>query len=273
MQTQVTSGPPLDEATREFYCRALTTLQAFEVPFLIGGAYAFAQYTGIVRHTKDLDVFVRERDFAAALAALGRMNCRTEVWAPEWLGKAICAGDFVDVVFASGNGLGRVDDLWFERARAGEVLGFQVLLCPPEELVWSKAFVMERERYDGADVAHLLLAQGRHLDWAHLVWRFGTHWRVLLSHLILFGFSYPNERNTIPAHVLDDLLERLRRETHDAPPADRTCYGMLLSVAQYAVDVERWGFEDARERTGGETLRAFQAKKRRDAAGTVQREQ
>ena len=58
-----------------------------------------------------------------------------------------------------------VDDLWFTHAAPGRVLGVPVLLCPPEEMIWSKAFIMERERYDGADVAHLILACGRELDW------------------------------------------------------------------------------------------------------------
>jgi hypothetical protein len=44
-----------------------------------------------------------------------------------------------------------VDDLWFAHATPGDVLGIPVRLCPPEEMIWSKAFIMERERYDGAD--------------------------------------------------------------------------------------------------------------------------
>ena len=44
-----------------------------------------------------------------------------------------------------------------------------VLLAPPEEMIWSKAFVCERERYDGADVNHLLRACGRQMDWQRLL--------------------------------------------------------------------------------------------------------
>ena len=62
---------------------------------------------------------------------------------------------------------------------------------------------MERERYDGADVAHLLRAHGDRLDWPRLLRRFGPHWRVLLSHLVLFGFIYPGERALVPAWVMD----------------------------------------------------------------------
>ena len=36
------------------------------------------------------------------------------------------------------------------------VLDKEVKLCPPEEIIWSKSFIMERERFDGADINHLL---------------------------------------------------------------------------------------------------------------------
>jgi hypothetical protein len=274
MHIPITSGPPLDGRTRAFYRRAVDALQHANLPFVVGGAFALAQYTGIARYTKDLDVFVREQDVAAALRVLEReTGCRTEITAPAWLAKAIGDDACVDVIFCSGNGLSRVDDLWFARARFANVLGFQVSLCPPEELVWSKAFIMERERFDGADIAHILHAQARRLDWAHLLWRFGAHWRVLLDHLILFGYSYPHERDAIPRAVLEVLMERLRQETSETPPSDRVCQGTLLSVAQYTEDVQLWGYEDARERTGGETLRAYQDKQRHDAAGTEQHPQ
>ena len=42
----------------------------------------------------------------------------------------------------------------------------------------------------------------------NLIDRFGAHWRVLLSHLVLFGFIYPSERSRVPARVLEELTER-----------------------------------------------------------------
>jgi len=48
------------------------------------------------------------------------------------------------------------------------------------------------------------------IDWAHLVRRFGPDWRVLLSHLILFGYIYPGERRANPGGHLEDLLTQLR---------------------------------------------------------------
>ena len=155
------------------------------------------------------------------------------------------------MIFSSGNGVAVVDDQWFEHATEQNVLDLNVLVAPAEETVWSKAFVMERERYDGADVSHIILAYGDRLDWRRLIDRFGPHWRVLLSHLIMFGFIYPSARSRVPAGVMRELLARLAPEV-DAPDADDpVCYGTLLSWSQYLGDVFGGNFRDARIRPYG----------------------
>jgi hypothetical protein len=240
--------PNLDDLTLEtqgFYRRAVQILNGAAIPFLVGGAYALAHRAGIVRHTKDFDVFLRPKDCRRALRAFGEAGYRTELTFAHWLGKVFCGEDFVDVIFSSGNGVVKVDDLWFEHAEAARFLGEPVLLCPVEETVWSKAFVCERERFDGADVNHLLLECGRDLDWRRLLWRFGGHWRVLLAHLVLFGFVYPSRRDVVPGWVMEELTGRLREEAA-AAPGPPVCLGTLLSRIQYISDLERGGFLDAR---------------------------
>jgi hypothetical protein len=216
------------------------------IPYLVGGAYAFERYTGIARHTKDFDVFVHPRDFEPVLAALRAAGCATDVPFPHWLGKARKGDDVVDVIFSSGNAVATVDDRWLAHGVAADVLGIPTRLCAPEEMIWSKAFIMERERYDGADVAHLLRAGADTLDWPRLLERFDAHWRVLLSHLVLFGFVYPGERDRVPAFVVRELLGRLVADLNDVGPREAICQGTLLSRAQYLVDVECWGYPDAR---------------------------
>ena len=236
----------LEPDTRAFYCSALVRLSEARLPFLVGGAFAFQCYTGIVRNTKDFDLFIRARDRDAIFAALNAAGWETEVTAPHWLGKAVCGEDFVDIIFSSGNGVAPIDEGWFEHALDGEVLGIPVKLCPPEEMIWSKSFVMERERYDGADVAHILRARAQSLDWQRLLERFGPRWRVLLSHLILFGFIYPAERSVIPAWVMRELIDRLSAELKTDAPVGRVCQGTVLSRAQYLVDLDQWGYQDGR---------------------------
>jgi hypothetical protein len=113
-------------------------------------------------------------------------------------------------------------------------------------MLWSKAFIMERERYDGNDIAHLLLARAERLNWPRLLFRFGSHWRVLLSHLILFGYIYPSERDRLPGEIICELLARLERELRMPPRTDLQCQGPLLSRIQYRADVEEMGYKDAR---------------------------
>jgi hypothetical protein len=239
-------GYTLDPATRDFYRHAMTLVREARVPYLVGGAYALERLTGIVRHTKDIDLFVRPRDTLAALSALSRAGYRTELVHPHWLGKAFSNGAFIDVIFRSGNALVEVDDEWFAYAIDDEVLGQAVRLCPIEEMIWSKAFVMERERFDGADIAHLIRARAEALDWERLVHRFGPHWRVLFTHLVLFGYVYPSERERIPAWVLSDLTERLARDEKRQAAHESLCQGPLLSRSQYLIDLEHWGYEDPR---------------------------
>ena len=234
----------LEPCTSRFYLNALRVLSQAKVPYLLGGAYALAHYTGVIRHTKDLDLFVRPADAPRALGVLRHAGYHTEMTFSHWLGKAFSGEDFVDVIFSSGNGLCRVDDEWFAHAVAMEVGG--ALLCPAEELLWQKAYIMERERFDGADINHLLRARGPQLDWDRVLRRFGPHWQLLLGHLILFGFVYPSERECIPAAVTEGLLNRWRDEMGRGAVEEKICQGPLLSRMQYLSDTEHWGYEDPR---------------------------
>jgi hypothetical protein len=231
-----------------FYRHAMEVLDESGIPFLVGGAYAFAHYTGIVRHTKDFDIFLKSADSAAALAALERAGYAVELSFPHWLAKAYSGDHFVDLIHGSGNGLTPVDAGWFVHAEPAEVLGRSVALCPPEEMIWSKAFIMERERFDGADVAHLLHARGQSLDWPRLLRRFDEHWRVLFSHLALFGYIYPSAAAKVPTAVLEGLMARLSGEIDQtaAELPGALCRGTYLSRAQYLQDLARHGYRDAR---------------------------
>lgn len=251
-QAAAASATALDPAAEPFYRQVLQALDDAGVPVLVGGAFALAGYTGIQRATKDLDLFLRRTDFERLHEVLGAAGYRVELTFPHWLGKAWHGEFFIDFIFASANGLNPVDDRWFERAGEAEVLGRPVRVMSAEDMVWSKAFIMERERFDGADVAHLLRGCAETLDWTHLLARSGVHWRVLLAHLVLFGFIYPDERQRVPRDVMRALLGRLQAELDAPVPADAAglCQGTLLSREQYLADVAQ-GLQDARLAAGG----------------------
>jgi hypothetical protein len=246
---ETTNAQAVNDPAAEFYIEALRQLLDTGIPFLVGGAFAFSHYAHVPRDTKDIDIFVKPDDVPRVLEAFGKLGYDGHVPFPHWLAKIHRGDHFMDVIFSSGNGVARVDDLWFDHAVRTNVLGLIVRLQPPEEMIWSKAFIVERERCDAADVAHLLRETGPSLDWPRLLMRFADHWRVLLSHLILFGFIYPDKRQNVPAWVMDELIRRLT--VSRANLQNDVCYGTLLSREQYLYDVERLNYQDARVEPNG----------------------
>lgn len=226
--------------------RAIGLLLDAGVPFVVGGAYAYATYTGIYRDTKDLDLFPRKRDAGRALEVLELDGWRTERTDEVWLYKAFKGEYFVDFIFSSGNGVAVVDEEWFENAKTATVFGHRCLVAPAEEMIWSKAFVNERERYDGSDVSHLILKAGRQMDWERVLRRFDRYWEVLFSHLMMFRYAYPSERDTIPDWVMAELMSRTLDTVREGNWEERICRGNLISRVNYHVDIHHWGFRDGR---------------------------
>jgi hypothetical protein len=235
------------ENDHDFYRRSLEALSTAAIPFLVGGAYALGHHAGIHRETKDLDLFIRKADGPAVIRLLQDLGAEAGVVARHWLGKGIREGSVIDVVWGFRNGVGKVEDDWFGRASFGTMFGVRVPFLSIEDMIWSKAFVMERDRYDGADIAHLLRAGRASLDWRRLVARFGPHWPVLLSFVILYRYVYPDEADPVPEAVERELIDRwmASRDVAGAPEEGPLCRGTLFSYHQYAVDLER-GHRDAR---------------------------
>ncbi|MGA8655556.1 MAG: hypothetical protein WB586_05350 [Chthoniobacterales bacterium] len=203
---------------------------------------------------------LRAEDVPLALQTCRNAGYGAEFVFTRWLAKIWSADSFIDVIFRAGNGLGEVDDLWFNKAPAAEIFGISVKVSPFEELIWQKAYVMERERFDGADIVHLLASCAPQIDWIRLLERFGPDWRVLMSHLILFGFVFPSKRNLVPPEVVKKMSASLMREVSERPAAQPLCNGTLLSRIQYLSDITTGGFIDART-TGRSMIKPLEIQK------------
>jgi hypothetical protein len=233
-----------DEPAGDVYRSVLWELREAGIPHLVGGTYALEHHAGLVRDTKDIDLFIRRADWTRITEALASVGVTCELAYSHWLGKARSGDRFVDLIFSGGNGTVEVDDEWLAHGVPAIVLDIPVHLVAAEEMIWSKSFVMERERFDGADVAHIIRRSGATMDWPRLLHRFGDHAAVLLSHAVMFRFVYPGHRDVIPEPVMDELWARARQS--ESLPA-RLCRGTLVSREQYLVDIRQWGYLDARE--------------------------
>lgn len=236
----------IPEEEREVYRRALQALNDAGVRYVIAGAYAIYEHTGIYRQTKDLDLFCQPAAVVPAARALHAAGFRTRLEDLHWLAKATVGDRFVDVIYGMGNGVGFIDETWLKYSRSGVLAAQPVRIAPAEELIWHRLFISERHRHDMSDVLHLLLCLGDVLDWERLIARVGAHWPLLLAQLQMFSYVYPGYRSNVPAWVMEKLIEQARADIgRDEDEADVT-RGTLISRFSFAIDVREWGFSDPR---------------------------
>lgn len=227
----------------ECYQGVLRGLLQAEIPFAVSGGFAFHHHTGIWRTTKDLDLALAPSDVPGAFKVLVEEGFETYVQDPVWLAKARRGDYFVDLITGVGNATLTVEPEWIDRAAEDSVLNIRCKVLGAEEMIASKLFVTRRERFDGADIAHLLKARARSLDWDRLRKLTESHWQMLYWHLVLFAYTYPAQVNMIPAEVWRELAERFQRAVTTAVPTE-SCRGMLIDPKMFAIDVNEWGERD-----------------------------
>jgi hypothetical protein len=227
----------------DFYHEALQLLNEKKYPFLMGGAFALRLYSDIYRDTKDLDIFCRATDYQKILKLFSDKGYEVEITDPRWLAKVFHKGHFIDIIFNTTNNICVVDDSWFDNAIKGELFDVPVLYVAPEELFWSKSYVQNRERYDGADLNHLILKYGTKMDWKRVLMRMDQHWHLLLAQFLNFQFVYPSERNIIPRWIFDELVERAKIQFDLPSPIAKVCLGPLVDHTQYKTDIFDWGYK------------------------------
>lgn len=236
----------IPDEERAIYKRALEALNAAGVPYVVAGAYAIYEHTGIYRKTKDLDLFFEPSAVVPAAHALRDAGFVMRLEDPHWLAKAVAGEYFVDIIYAMGNGVGVIDEGWITNSHPGVLAATPVRIAPAEELIYHRLFIGERHRHDMSDIVHLILCLGETIDWARLVMRAGEHWPLLLSQILMFNYVYPGYRSNIPAWVPERLLARAHAEIGlDEENLDLT-RGPLISRFSFMIDVREWGFHDPR---------------------------
>lgn len=230
--------------TESFYAGSLKILNQTRIPFAIGGTYAVNVYVGMERPTKDLDIFCKAGDYPKILKKFSDLGYKTQITDERWLVKIINHQSFLDIIYSSANGVAPVTDEWLRESQAAKLFGMQVKLLHPTELIWSKVFVQERNKYDGNDVAHLILTRYKDINWRKLLSYMDQYWEVLLAHVLNFRFIYPSQRELLPKWLLNELLSRLKNQINLPTSKMKVCRGRLYSSNDFAIDVQKWGFED-----------------------------
>lgn len=231
---------------RACYRDVIQTLQRAAVPFVVGGGFAFHRHTGIWRTTKDLDLFLVADSVPEAMDALAADGFEVYVEDPVWLAKARRDGLFVDLITGVGNATLPVEESWILNSDEGEILGISCRVLGAEEMIASKMFVTRRERFDGADIAHLVRARGERLDWDRVLRLTEPHWQMLYWHLVLFAFIYPAHTTLVPAPVWRQFAKSFESDVLHSEQ-DAPFRGSLVDPRMFAIDVSEWGERDLYE--------------------------
>jgi hypothetical protein len=151
------------------------------------------------------------------------------------------------------NGVIVVEDSWIERASPAVVHGVKTRVLAPEELVASKIFVAKRERFDGADIAHVIYGTPRTFDWQRELQLVGDHWEMLLWSLLLFRYVYPAQTHYVPAAIWSELLRRFENQLAN-PHSNAAFRGSLVDERMFAIDINEWELANLLEEKRAERL-------------------
>lgn len=237
------SATPLPTEAVKLYRDVLMAMNDHGIPYAVAGAFALQKYTGIWRVTKDLDLFVKASDVPAALNHLGNCGFHCETLDPVWLSKARRGGYFVDLISGMSNAVIMVDDSWMKRAQPAVIASVQTQIISAEDLVASKLFVLRRERFDGADIAHIIYRTKGRLEWERIMELARGNWEIVLWALILFRYVYPAHTDYVPAPLWQDLLSRYMHLVQHPDP-NAPFRGSLVDENIFSIDIKDWKLEN-----------------------------
>jgi hypothetical protein len=146
----------------------------------------------------------------------------------------------VDLITGMSNAVIVVDDSWIERAKPAVIYDVTTRVLAGEELIASKLFVTRRERFDGADIAHVIYGSRGKLEWKRVMQLAGEHWEMVFWALVLFRYAYPAHTSYVPRELWEKLIARYREAISHPDPGARF-RGSLIDDKMFAIDVNEWG--------------------------------
>jgi hypothetical protein len=216
------------------YREVIHQARAFGIPYAFGGAFATAVYTGQLRNTKDFDLYILPGDRDRMIRALERAGLRDYYervpYDRSWIYRAHRDEIIVDAIWQMANARAPVDGDWLTRGPELSIRGERLRALPVEELIWSKLYVLQRERSDWPDVLNLIDAQADQIDWSHVIDRLEADSSLLAGALLVYCWLAPDRCREISGEVWKRLdlpkphpggspeLTRQRAELLDSRP-------------------------------------------------------
>lgn len=219
------------------YAELISELTRRNIPFAVGGGLAVSAYSACVRNTKDMDLFVMEKDSRQAVditRQLGFEEYLAVPYDPTWSYRSFRKGYIVDFLWKMLNGRSYVTETWVTRGLELQVRGVPFKLLPVEELIWSKLYILRMDRTDWPDILSLLYARGAGLDWERLLSNLGEDRLVLGGVLNLLRWLCPGRASRFPESIWAPL--GLLPPSASEPETDPSRIALLKSEHLFAGD-------------------------------------
>lgn len=202
------------------YCRVIREARSAGIRFAFGGGFATAVYTGQFRNTKDFDFYILPEDRDRMKEAISRAGLQDYFerlpYDRSWIYRASRGDVIVDAIWQMANYRAPVDPEWLSRGPEVTLRDERLRAIPIEELVWSKLYIIQRERCDWSDVLNLIDAQADAIDYDRLADRLSEDLPLLSAALLVYGWLAPDRSGDIPADIWSRLA--LPRPSHDPDP-------------------------------------------------------
>ena len=199
----------ISEEEWDVYASAIEVLRSTGVPFMLGGGFALATFAGRWRDTKDIDFYVLPKDREIVIAALTKAGFADyfsqRPYDRKWIFRTVRFGVIVDIIWSMANQRAQVDNEWFERSMPVVIRGEKMQVVPMEEFLWCKLYIMQRDHCDWTDIFNLVYANGRTIDWKHVIERLGRDVPLLRGMLQVFSWLCPKEARELPAQLWNSL--------------------------------------------------------------------
>jgi hypothetical protein len=209
------------ETQLTIYTNVVHEATARGIPFAVGGSLAMAVYAGLLRPSKDLDLYVMPEDkdrMIEVMRYLGMGDYYDQLpYDRGWIYRSITEDVIVDVIWNMANRRAPVDARWITDGPEIAVDHQTIRLIPIEEMIWSKLYVLQRERCDWPDILNLINRRANEINWHHLLFRIADDAPLLGAVLHVYCWLCPDNASKLPSW----LRARVRPDSRPAESGQR----------------------------------------------------
>jgi hypothetical protein len=120
---------------------------------------------------------------------------------PAWIYRGYDEGNIVDLIWAMANHSTFVDESWLRPIQHIRIHGLLLPLVPVEELIFSKLYVLQRERCDWPDLFNIVYRQAAWLDWKRMLELVGADTPLLGAMMRVYAWLCPEPASELPEWI------------------------------------------------------------------------